>query len=231
MSRPDSTPAPPQILYLDDWLAIVAKPSGELVHPGWARGEPTTMTRLRDFLGQRVYPVHRLDRGTSGAVVLARTPAAARAITDRWTRGEVNKCYLALVRGEAPDEGLIDHPVRKHEKGPERVPAITRFRCIARCTVARCSLVRAEPRTGRLHQLRRHFKHISHPIVGDVNYGDGRFNRSFRSQWQLHRLALHAASVAFRHPETDESLSVRAPIPSDLAEPLAALELDQKLLP
>ena len=227
MAQPRSNPErpSPELLYLDDWLAVVAKPSGEVVHPGWARGEPTTMTRLRDALGQWVYPVHRLDRGTSGAVVLARDPDTARSLGERWSAGEVTKRYVALVRGKPPDKVTVDHPVPRGERGSERVAAKTHFRRLAVCSVARCSLVEAEPVTGRLHQIRRHLKHLSHPIVGDVTYGDGRINRAFRAEWDLHRLALHAATIAFDHPVTDEAVTVVAPVPADLATPLAALGL------
>ncbi|MBW2453499.1 MAG: pseudouridylate synthase [Deltaproteobacteria bacterium] len=213
------------MLFVDDWLAVVAKPSGEVVHPGWARGEATTMTRVRNALRQWVYPVHRLDRGTSGVVVLARDPQTARALADCWHSGSVRKRYVALVRGTPPEQIMVDHAVRRGERGSERVSATTRFRRLAICSHARCSLVEAEPVTGRLHQIRRHLKHLSHPIVGDVHYGDGKVNRAFRAEWDLHRLALHAAAIRLDHPMTGEVLALSAPIPDDLAQPLAALGL------
>ncbi|MEQ9317662.1 MAG: pseudouridine synthase [Polyangiaceae bacterium] len=213
------------ILYVDEQLAVWSKPSGELVHPGWARGEPTSMTRLRDELGRWVYPVHRLDRGTSGALLMALDSDTARALGELFAAGAVRKSYLALARGRPPEAIEVDHPVRKGERGDERVPAVTSFERLAVSDVARCSLVAASPRTGRLHQIRRHLKHLSHPIVGDVRYGDGRINRQFRSQFELRRLALHAIRIQLTHPATGESLDVSAPLPSDLSEPLAMLGL------
>jgi len=214
-----------ELLYVDDWLAVVAKPSGEIVHPGWARGEATTMTRVRNALRQWVYPIHRLDRGTSGVVVFARDRETARALADSWSGGLVRKRYLALVRGTAEEQVEVDHAVRRGERGAERVEAVTRFSRLATCSRARCSLVQAEPVTGRLHQIRRHLKHLSHPIVGDVRYGDGNINRAFRADWGLHRLALHAAAIDLEHPMTGVALELVAPGPDDLAQPLAKLGL------
>ena len=214
----------PELVYSDEWLVVANKPSGELTVPGWARGERTTMSNVRDLLGQRVQPVHRLDRATSGLVVLARDAATTAAISQAW-QSSVKKGYVALVRGTIAEAGVIDHPVLRGEKGSERVPALTHFRRLGRSEHARCSLVEAEPRTGRLHQLRRHFKHLSHPIVGDVRYGDGRVNREFREHWRLQRLALHALWLELTHPVTGEPLRFRAPLPDDLLEPLSRLGL------
>jgi tRNA pseudouridine65 synthase len=217
--------ATPELVYSDEWLVVVSKPSGELTHPGWARGERTTMSSVRDLLGRRVQPVHRLDRATSGLCVLALDKATTTSLSEAW-QYDVKKGYLALVRGTIDEAGVIDHPVpRGEEKKGERVLAVTHYRRLARSELARCSLLEAEPQTGRLHQLRRHFKHLSHPIVGDVRYGDGRVNREFREHWGLTRLALHAAWLELTHPVTRERLRFRAPLPGDLAGPLARLGL------
>jgi tRNA pseudouridine65 synthase len=136
----------------------------------------------------------------------------------------MEKRYLALVRGTPPDEGVIDHAIPRSEGG-ERVPAMTRFRRLARSPVDRCSLVLAQPETGRLHQIRRHLHHISHPIVGDVNHGSGAINRHYRAQYGLHRLGLHASSIAFDHPTTGERVVASAPVPDDLSRVLQALDL------
>lgn len=212
------------LLFLDEHLVVVNKPSGELVVPGWARGEATTMTRVRDALGRWVYPVHRLDRGTSGAVVLALSRDDAAHLSASWSA--VEKRYVALARGRFPlHEVHVDHPVRKGEQGTERVEAVTDLRGVAHSPRDRCSLVEAWPRTGRLHQIRRHLKHLSHPILGDVNYGDGRENRRYRSAWALHRLALHAAQLWLPHPKTGEVLELWAPLPPELVDVWEALEL------
>jgi tRNA pseudouridine65 synthase len=137
----------------------------------------------------------------------------------------VTKRYLALVRGNPPAEGTIDHAVRKGERGDERVAAVTHFVRLGVSPHARCALVEVVPETGRLHQIRRHFKHISHHLVGDVRYGKGDVNRAFRGEWNLHRLALHAWRVDLQHPVTGAPLTIVAPIPDDLGMVLAALGL------
>ena len=207
---------------------VASKPSGLLVHRGWDDDDDVAMFRVRDAIGQHVFPVHRLDRGTSGALLFARTREAAASLGRAFEEGRIEKRYLGLVRGTPPDSGVIDHPIPKSEGGA-RVPAVTRFRRVARSPVDRCSLVEAIPETGRLHQVRRHFHHIHHPLVGDVNYGSGEINRRYRTTYALHRLALHAHHLRFAHPATDADVVVRAPLPLDLASALAALGLSSEL--
>jgi tRNA pseudouridine65 synthase len=209
------------LLFVDSHVVVANKPSGLLVHRGWDDDDDVALFRVRDALGQQVHPLHRLDRGTSGALVFARTREAAAALSRAFEEGRVQKHYIALVRGSPPDSGVIDHPIPRKEGGP-RVPAVTRFRCIARSAVDRCSLVLAVPLTGRLHQVRRHLRHIDHPLVGDVTHGSGEINRRYRAEYNLHRLALHAYFLAFDHPITAGRVEVSAPIPDDLG---AALDL------
>ncbi len=213
-----------ELLFVDAHVVVANKPSGLLVHRGWDDDDDVALFRVRDALGQRVHPLHRLDRGTSGALVFARTREAAAELSRAFEEARVEKRYLALVRGNAPDAGVIDHPIPRREGGP-RVPAVTRFQCVARSSVDRCSLVLAMPQTGRLHQVRRHLRHVNHPLVGDVTHGSGEINRRYRAEYRLHRLALHAHFVAFDHPITAERIEVTAPIPDDLAAPLALLRL------
>ncbi|MBX3228025.1 MAG: pseudouridylate synthase [Labilithrix sp.] len=212
------------LLYVDDHVAIANKPSGLLVHRGWDRDDDVALFRVRDALGgAHVFPLHRLDRGTSGALVFARTQEAARALAAAFEGGRVEKRYLALVRGAVKaDEGVIDYPIQRSEDGP-RVPALTRYRVLARSTVDRCSLVLARPETGRLHQIRRHLRHIDHPLVGDVKHGSGSINRHYRATYDLHRLALHAHAIAFAHPVTGARVEVEAPLPDDLRVPFEKL--------
>ena len=219
-------PAAPAIdlLFVDDAVVVANKPSGLLVHRGWADEDDVALFRVRDRVGAHVHPVHRLDRGTSGALLFARTREAAATLGRALAAGRVEKRYLALVRGTPPDEGVIDHTLPRSEGG-ERVAAVTRFRRLARSPIDRCSLVLAQPDSGRLHQIRRHFHHISHPIVGDVNYGSGAINRQYRARYGLHRLALHARSIAFDHPTTGDRIVATAPVPDDLSRVLEALEL------
>jgi tRNA pseudouridine65 synthase len=213
-----------ELLFVDAYVVVANKPSGLLVHRGWDNDDDVALFRVRDAIGQQVYPLHRLDRGTSGALVFARTPEAAAILSKAFEEGRVEKRYIALVRGEPPDAGVIDYPIPRREDGP-RVPAITRFRCIARSPVDRCSLVLAAPETGRLHQIRRHLRHINHPLVGDVSHGSGPINRHYRATYGLHRLALHASMLAFEHPVTGARVEITTPIPDDLGSVLTVLGL------
>ncbi len=213
------------ILFVDAHVVVANKPSGLLVHRGWDDDDDVAMFRVRDALGgEHVHPVHRLDRGTSGALLFARTKEATVVLSRAFEEGAIDKRYLALVRGKPPEFGVIDHPIPKKEGGP-RVRALTRFRTVARSTVDRCSLVEAMPQTGRLHQVRRHLRHIDHPLIGDVNHGSGVINRHYRATYDLHRLALHASSIAFAHPVTGARIEVTAAVPEDLASVLVALGL------
>jgi len=218
----DTSPRSIELLHVDADVVVANKPSGLIVHRGWDNDDDVVMFRVRDAIGSHVYPVHRLDRGTSGAIVFARTREAAAVLARAFETGRISKRYIALVRGVPPEEGVIDYPIPKSEGGA-RVPAVTRFRVLARSPVDRCSLVLAMPETGRLHQVRRHLCHIHHPIVGDVKHGSGEINRHYRATYGLHRLALHAAGIAFDHPATSIRLDVEAPVPDDFAPALVAL--------
>jgi len=213
-----------EILFVDAHVVVANKPSGLLVHRGLDRDDDVAMFRVRDAIGEHVHPLHRLDRGTSGALLFARTRSAAATLSRAFEEGRVEKRYLALVRGTPPDSGTIDYAIPKDDGGP-RVRAVTRFRRIARSTVDRCSLVLAIPETGRLHQVRRHLRHIDHPLIGDVTHGSGEINRRYRAVYALHRLALHASFLAFEHPVTAGRVEVSAPVPDDLASALALLGL------
>ncbi len=213
-----------ELLFVDDHVVVVNKPSGLLVHRGWDNDDDVAMFRLRDALGAHVYPVHRLDRATSGVLLFARTRDAAAILSRGFESRQVDKRYLALVRGAPAESGVIDHPIPKSEGGA-RVPALTRFVLVARSGVDRCALVLASPETGRFHQVRRHLRHLGHPLIGDVNYGSGELNRRYRSQYDLRRLALHALAIAFDHPITGARVAVTAPMPDDLGLALERLAL------
>lgn len=221
---PGSSPTPDGLaagslerLYLDEHLVVVDKPSGLAVHKGWDADPVNALKLVRRLTGRYVYPVHRLDRATSGVLVFAFDSATTALLQASFTEKKVEKRYLALVRGVTPEEGVIDHPIPKKPKG-ERVDAVTRF---ARRAVVldRYSLVLAVPETGRLHQIRRHLKHLNHPLIGDTRYGDGKENRRHREEFGLHRLALHAAWMSFPHPHGGQSIVVEAPLPDDLVAP------------
>lgn len=198
---------PLPILHADAELVAIDKPAGLLVHPSGldAHAEATAQELLRDQLGQWLHPLHRLDKGTSGVLLFARTPEAARRYGAAFEQGRVHKAYLCVVRGWPPDAGEIAYPLARDperpSRGQERLAALTRYTCLARgqwpfAADARHALVRAEPATGRRHQIRRHFKHIAHPLVGDANYGKGALNRAAAAHLGVARLWLHALSVA-----------------------------------
>lgn len=213
---------PLQILYQDDSCAVVDKPSGMIVHRGWANDDVDLLRVTRDALGRYVYPLHRLDRGASGAVLFALNEDAARTLNRSFADRSMDKRYLALTRGHPPEHGLIDHPIPR-APGEERVPAQTEYFRIG--TFERYALVMAVPKTGRLHQIRRHLKHLSCPLIGDVRYGKGEHNRLFRERYALDRLALHAAALRFLHPTTGERVTVRAPLSGSFAECLSRISL------
>ncbi len=221
---PASTPGV-AILYRDEVLVAVHKPSGLPVHRSERVGlrAPALVQLLHAALGRYVYPVHRLDRQASGVMVLALTPEAARDLCEQFRQQEARKTYLAVVRGwPEPPSGVIDHPVPSSRNGCPQ-PAQTEYRRLACTEVAlpcgpyaasRYALLELQPRTGRQHQLRRHLKHISHPILGDTEYGDGRHNRLFRREFGLHRLLLQAVRLEIRHPVTGRPLCLEcAPEP------------------
>ncbi len=216
-------------IYRDQWLLAVHKPAGLLLHRSPIdRHETEFALQYARALngGEHVFPVHRLDRPTSGLLVFARDPETASLFGKALMAGEVEKTYIAMVRGWTPEAGRIDHPLREHPTDrrckDEPLPvreAQTHFSRLATTEIAveiegypasRYSLVELNPQTGRKHQLRRHMQHISHPIIGDTNYGRTRHNHYFAERFGQARLMLAATGMAFRHPVTGEALSLRA---------------------
>lgn len=232
-------PKPLRILYRDEHYVAVHKPAGLLVHrsPLDSRETRFLVQQLRDQIGQRVYPVHRLDRPTQGAIVLALDVDAARRLQELFEAAKVEKVYLAIVRGWAPADVLVDHPLRDRADGRidraelklrDAVTAVRRLDsmelpvAVGRYETARYSLVECRPRTGRRHQIRRHLKHLRHPIIGDANYGDGIHNRMWRDRFGIDGLLLAATSLRFVHPHSGVQIDIAAPPEPPLAP---ALEL------
>lgn len=223
------------ILLEDPWVLAVDKPSGLAVHRGWAKDDVTLVDLVREHTSQEsAYPISRLDRGASGVVLFAKSPEIARVLQEvlGHTGQErnvpaVEKTYWVLVRGQPPVAGVVDHPVPQKEGGTEvpRVPAVTLFRTLATVQIQprTVSWVEAKLVTGRLHQIRRHMKHLGHPVLGDANYGRGDLNREFARLFGLGRLALHARNLQFPHPHTGQPLSITAPLPDDLSTPMTAM--------
>jgi tRNA pseudouridine65 synthase len=239
------------VLYQDEHLVAVNKPMGLLVHRSSidCHEHENAMKLVRDQLGQWVYPIHRLDKSTSGVLVFALDQETARRMTRSFTDEKVSKGYLAVVRGITKEAERIDHPLKdsvdkmtdqKADKDKPAKPSVTDYRRLAsielphavgRYSTARYSLVTAFPVTGRNHQIRRHMKHIFHPIVGDTTYGDGKQNDFFRRQFNCHRLLLHAYKIEFIHPYTGQLLHIRAPLDHTFSALLEGLQWDQFALP
>lgn len=210
------------ILYRDEHLVAINKPSGMVVHrSARIRHAPAALQCLRDLIGQHVYPVHRLDRGTSGVLLFALSSEAARELCLLFrNHQDIAKTYLAVVRGYTDEAGVIDHPVPNGTTG-ERKDAVSHYRRLQTVEfpipcgpyeTARYSLVEVTPETGRYHQIRRHFHHISHPVVGDTTHGDTTHNELFRNHFQLWRLLLMAVKLSFKHPFTGASLTIQTPV-------------------
>lgn len=207
-----------EILFEDDDLLVLNKPSGMLVHRGMDNDPVTVVDLVAAHLQtKKTYPLHRLDRGTSGVLLFAKSGEIAATLQQQFTEHTITRQYIALVRGEFPDKIRVDHPVPKGE-GKERVDALTDFERIRVFEVEprTLSLVRATPHTGRFHQIRRHLKHLSHPIIGDANYGKGALNREFCARYGLCRLALHAELLVFSHPVYAAEVTVRSEPPNFL---------------
>ena len=215
------------ILYSDDAIVVVNKPSGLLVHRSPIDRHETrfAVQMLRDQLGRRVYPVHRLDKGTSGALAFALDRETARSLATAFASHEVVKTYLAIVRGWPAETGEIDHPLAAvHDEyapsvdtGPKasrtsfrRLGTVELQHRVDRYPTSRYSLLELRPDTGRRHQLRRHLAHASHPIIGDSTYGKGRHNRLFAELFGVQRLLLACVGLEFAHPLGGQVLRVEA---------------------
>lgn len=223
-----------EILYQDSHLVAVNKPAGWLVHRTWLDRHETVfvMQTLRDQIGQHVFTVHRLDRPTSGILLMALSSDVARSLSQQFEQHQVAKTYHAIVRGYLLDDGTVDYALTEEldkiadkfssaEKAPQ--PAITHYRALAsvevplpigRYPTSRFSLMELQPQTGRKHQLRRHMSHLRHPIIGDTTHGDLKQNRGVVEHFSCPGLMLHASQMQLSHPVTGEHLSITAPLDS-----------------
>jgi 23S rRNA pseudouridine1911/1915/1917 synthase len=230
------------VLFQDDDVLAIDKPAGLPIHPTAKFWRNTVTALLRErYPGQRMQVAHRIDRETSGVLLVARGPSAASWLKRAFARRAVSKTYLALVKGAPPDEGTIDQPMKLLDTpthimmgpAPDGSPAVTRFRVLRR--FARHALCEVSPETGRQHQIRVHFACIGHPVVGDKLYGAG--ERLFMQACDeglspdllqafdgLARHALHAHRLTFPHPVTHASVTIESPLPPDLVEYIAALD-------
>ena len=213
---------PVPVLHLDEYLAVVDKPAGLMVHDSkLARGEDDFLAdRLRAQFGRPIFLVHRLDRATSGCLLLAFDRDSASALGKALMAGQVDKDYLAICRGWPAEAGFaVDHALDGGPGKPQKKPALTHFQRLAMGELAvpstgfatsRYALLRCRPQTGRFRQIRRHLKHLSHHLIGDTSHGDGRHNRTFR-MLGVQRMLLHAERLAFAHPHGGR-IEVGAPL-------------------
>ncbi len=210
------------ILYQDAYCVAVYKPSGMLVHrTNMDQEKETLQLLLRNQLNVKVQPVHRLDKPTSGIVLFVTDETAIKPFFELFQQREVRKTYWTMVRGFTDDSGVIDHDMVRNKDSDKLVSAITEYETLARTELpipvgpyatSRYSLVKVNLKTGRMHQIRKHFAHISHPVVGDTKYGDGRHNRMLRENFRCHRLMLAAVGLEFTHPITGEEVKISADV-------------------
>ena len=222
------------VLYRDEWLAVVDKPAGLMVHDSTLAAGETDFSadRLRVQFGRPIHLVHRLDRATSGCLLLAFDRDSASALGKAVMAQQLEKCYLAVCRGWPEEAFEIDHPLDGGPGKPQKKPAVTRFRRLATGELAvpsagfetsRYALLECEPLSGRFRQIRRHLKHASHHLVGDTSHGDGRHNRQFRMRG-VHRMLLHAWELGFPHPHDGGVVRVQAPLDGEFTRALGLFD-------
>lgn len=220
------------ILYRDEALIAVNKPHGLLVHRSSIAADTSlfALQLLRDQIGQTVYPAHRLDRKTGGVLLFSLSKSTDALIQPMFAEKEVQKTYWAIVRGFTEDKATIDYPLKK-ENGTLQ-EAVTRYQTLARAEIplpfgkfptSRYSLVEAYPETGRMHQIRKHFAHIFHPILADRPHGCNKQNKLWKDTFDMDTMMLHAKKLTFKHPITQENIEIEAPLQADFVKTLTIL--------
>lgn len=227
------------VLYADAQIAVVNKPAGVMAHDSkLARGETDFIAdRLRVQFGKPIFLIHRLDRATSGCLLVAFDRDSASTLGKVLMSREVEKDYLAVCRGWPETDFIVDHPIDGGPGKPEKKPALTRFVRLAtgelplpsgEFETSRYALLRCQPETGRFRQIRRHLKHAFHHLIGDTSHGDGRHNRHFRMQG-VHRMLLHAVRLSFPHPVTGERIEAVAPLDAEFLKAYALFGWEEDL--
>jgi tRNA pseudouridine65 synthase len=213
-----------EILFEDDHIIAVNKPNGIFVHRTSLDplADTFVVQVVRDMIGQRVYPVHRLDRKTSGVLLLAKSKMVQTKLNEIFRERDIKKYYLAIVRGYTEDKFVIDYPL-KNDNGKIQ-EALTVCSTISKVEIPVCSgtfptsrysLIHINPETGRRHQIRRHLAHVLHPIIGDRPHGCNKQNKFFLSHFQMNDMLLHASEISFFHPILQSDIKITAPLGSE----------------
>ncbi|MEZ4921120.1 MAG: pseudouridine synthase [Saprospiraceae bacterium] len=225
------------ILFEDEYFVAINKPEGVLVHRTQISQDTRfVMQELRDQLGQHIYTIHRLDRATSGLLIYGKTSEYAESLAVQFREKTIEKNYLALVRGWTDDRGTIDYAVQDQDKpNAPFLDAITHYETLGKSevphaigykyTTARFSLVNVRLETGRRHQIRKHFAHILHPVIGDKRHGDNKHNNYFWNTLQIPRMQLHAWELRFTHPFSNTPIQIQAPVDDLFLKALEVTEL------
>lgn len=221
-----------QILYQDDHYVAINKPCRILVHrSAISEDRVFVLQLLRDQLGQKIYPIHRLDRATSGVLIFGKTSEAASLLGKQMQEHLVKKTYLAIIRGYVETQGTIDYPLAPEPDRPKQ-EAITHYKklhqsempfSVGKYPSSRYSLVEVTLETGRRHQIRRHFSHLRHPIINDRRHGDVKHNKYFENTIGTERLLLHAYKMKLYHPVKEEIIEIVAPLDADFEKMIAYL--------
>ena len=210
-----------EILYQDDQLVAINKPNGLLVHRTYIAEQDAqfALQLLRDQIGKRVSPIHRLDRKTSGVLLFGLQPEIVKSVQQQIENQSVTKRYLAIVRGWFPESIEVDYALT-NDRGKTQ-EAITHFKLLEKTEVnvpfgkyetSRYSLIEAHPKTGRQHQIRKHLNHLRHPIIGDRPHGCNKQNRLFKNRWDMNTMMLHAEELSFVHPIFNQKIKIVAPL-------------------
>ena len=224
-----------EIIYQDDFLVAINKPNGLLVHRSSiaTNTDEYALQLLRDQIGMKVFPCHRLDRKTSGVLLFALNPEIQKLVNDQFMNNETSKTYWAIVRGFTPEVGSIDYALT-NDKGKIQ-EALTHFTCLNQSEVpiasgkfetSRYSLVEVKPVTGRMHQIRKHFAHIFHPIIGDRPHGCNKQNKLFLETWNMNTMLLHSKDLSLQHPVTHQRLTLSAILPAEFLRVQEILRLN-----
>lgn len=227
------------IIYRDNDLIAINKPHGLLVHKTWiaADADEFALQMLRDQINAPVYPTHRLDRKTSGVLLFALNKEADKAMQSMFANRLTTKKYWAIVRGFTPESLTIDYALTNEQRGVQE--AITHFKTLAHSEIdlpsgkhatSRYSLVEANPETGRMHQIRKHFAHIFHPILGDRPHGCNKQNKLWLEAYQMNTMMLHAAALGFKHPFTEKEIIIEASVQAEFERVMQILQLPMTLL-